>query len=120
MDQSAQVNSGGASGWLFQRVSGVAIVLLILLHFVVLHFGGGGEVNYNRVVARLSTPFWKVIDLTFLTLALTHGLYGLWLIAGDYLNRSWMRIMVFFILSIGGIVLFALGAITIIPFAAKF
>ncbi len=41
MDQSAQVNSGGASGWLFQRVSGIALVLLILLHFLVLHFTGG-------------------------------------------------------------------------------
>ncbi len=120
MDQSAQVNSGGASGWLFQRVSGIALVLLILLHFVVIHFTGGGEVSYSRVVTRLSLPFWKVIDLSFLTLALAHGLYGLWLIAGDYLNRGWMRIVVFFVLSIGGIVLFTLGAITIIPFAAKF
>jgi succinate dehydrogenase / fumarate reductase membrane anchor subunit len=116
MSQGSVIKSGESFWWLFQRISGLSLVLLLLLHFIILHFTGGGEITYARVSARLNDPLWKVFDLTFLFFALSHGLYGLWIITGDYIRWDWLRVLVFFGLVLLAVVLFAFAAITLVPF----
>lgn len=84
---------GGQFIWFFHRVSGFALVLLIILHFAYVHFttdSSDGLVTFNDVMNRLSHPFFKVIDLSFLILALSHGLMGVMLSIQDYIrSRGW-------------------------------
>jgi succinate dehydrogenase / fumarate reductase membrane anchor subunit len=84
---------GGQFIWFFHRVSGFALVLLIILHFAYVHFttdASDGLVTFNDVMNRLSHPFFKVIDLSFLILALAHGLMGVMLSIQDYIrSRGW-------------------------------
>ncbi len=116
MSQGNVIKSEQSLWWLFQRISGLSLVLLLLLHFIILHFTGGGEMTYERISARLNDPLWKVFDLAFLFFALSHGLYGLWIITGDYIRWDWLRVLVFFGLVLLAVVLFAFAAITLIPF----
>jgi len=89
---------GGQFIWFFHRVSGFALVLLIILHFAYVHFttdAGDGLVTFNDVMNRLSHPFFKVIDLSFLILALAHGLMGVMLTIQDYIrSRGWRLVAV--------------------------
>ena len=55
-------------------------------------------------------------DLAFVFFALTHGLYGLWIVTGDYIKWDWARMVIFFGLLLLAVVLFGFAAITLIPF----
>ena len=41
----------GAWRWLLQRISGIALLVLLLTHFGVTHYFPGGDVTYQNVVA---------------------------------------------------------------------
>ncbi len=111
--------SGGFYAWLFQRITGVILLVLLLVHFWVTHGLPKPEgVTYERIAPRLATPTWKVIDMVFLVCALYHGLNGVWMVVQDYVDSElWQGIIFFLLVTVGGI-LFFLGAITVIPFKA--
>lgn len=112
------VRSGGAGGWLFQRISGVVLAVVLVVHFFVQHFSAGAAkgINYASVAARLSQPWYKAFAMLFLAFALWHGMYGLWLVIEDYVHTSWKRMLLYGLLWTAGIVALGLGAITVIPF----
>ncbi len=58
--------------WVFMRVSGVLLVLLVLSHFAIMHVLGGGlsRVDFAFVSGRWANPFWRVYDFAMLTLAM--------------------------------------------------
>ena len=62
--------------WVFMRVSGVALVLLILLHLTIMLVldRGIARVDFAFVSGRWSNPFWRVYDFAMLLLALLHEL----------------------------------------------
>ena len=80
--------------WVFMRVSGVLLVLLVLGHFAIMHVFGGGisRVNFAFVSGRWSNPFWRVYDFAMLTLALLHGGNGLRVIIDDYARSGASRL----------------------------
>jgi succinate dehydrogenase / fumarate reductase membrane anchor subunit len=74
--------------WVLQRVTGALLLVLLIAHFWVEHFASenllGGQLNYQAIEARIRMPAWQAIDLTFLAVALYHGLNGLRNILLDY------------------------------------
>lgn len=81
--------------WVFMRVSGVLLVLLVLAHFAIMHVLGGGldRVNFAFVSGRWANPFWRVYDAAMLTLALLHGGNGLRVIIDDYARSAYRRLV---------------------------
>jgi succinate dehydrogenase / fumarate reductase, membrane anchor subunit len=81
--------------WVFMRVSGVLLVLLVLAHFAIMHVidGGISRVNFAFVSGRWSNPFWRVYDFAMLTLALLHGGNGLRVIIDDYARGGARRLV---------------------------
>lgn len=106
----------GSYGWLFQRVSGVILFVLLVVHFVLMHYMGGEKKLYADVLRRLSNPYWKTFDLVFLMLGLYHGWYGVWGIVGDYVRSDSRRIMALILIVTAALMLFSLGAVTILTF----
>lgn len=114
------VRSGGALMWLFQRVTGVFLAVVLFAHVWLLHYLIQGELNFAAVADRLATPLWKTIDISFLVVALFHGLYGLWIVLDDYLHRGWVRIVIYSAISIVALAALTLGVLTILPFKGGF
>lgn len=80
--------SRNAIDWYVQRVTGAMLLILLAAHFWVEHFMSApvrrGDLTYAVIVSRLSNPVWRAIDISFLLIALYHGLNGLRGIILDY------------------------------------
>lgn len=109
----------GAGRWLIQRISGIALLVLLLTHFGITHYFPGGDVTYQKVALRLSQPFWKFFNLTFLVLCLFHGLNGAWTLLEDYVEKGWLRGTLFGVILMAGLSLLVLGTLTIVAFQLK-
>ena len=72
-------------GWLFMRVSGVLLVVLVIGHlFVNLMLGEGiKQIDFGFVANKWASPFWQVYDLLMLWLAMNHGANGLRTVIND-------------------------------------
>jgi succinate dehydrogenase / fumarate reductase membrane anchor subunit len=108
----------GSWGWLFQRVSGVILFVLVIVHFVLMHYMGGEKKLYADVLRRLSNPYWKTFDIIFLSLGLYHGWYGVWGIMEDYVKKDAVRIVGLVLIVTAALALFALGFVTVVSFHA--
>jgi succinate dehydrogenase hydrophobic membrane anchor protein len=103
----------GAFDWYFQRISGVGLLLTLFLHFLVLHYVTEGPLTYAKVMARLSSPTWKAIDISFLVFAIYHAMNGFKLIIDDYVHTTGLRALLIGALWITAIVFLGIGLLTI-------
>jgi len=111
------IRSGGAFGWFFQRITGAVLLITLLVHFWVLHFhptGEFGEITYDIVMQRLSSPLWKTLDLIFLVFGLYHGMNGVILVVNDYLRNSTVRVVLIGLLWVAAIWFLIIGSMTIL------
>jgi succinate dehydrogenase / fumarate reductase membrane anchor subunit len=80
-------------GWIYMRVSGVLLVVLIFGHlFYNLIFPGKVSIlDWGFVAGKLSDPFWLYWDLALLWLALIHGSNGMRTLINDYADNRMLR-----------------------------
>ena len=80
-------------GWLFMRVSGPLLIVLIFTHLVVNLVLGDGikAIDFAFVAGKWADPFWQVWDLAMLWLALIHGTNGMRTIVNDYAGQVKVR-----------------------------
>lgn len=113
---------GEASGfdmfsWYFFRVSGLALVLLAILHVVLMHVVNTvDDIDYKFVADRWGSPFWRVYDFLLLALALLHGVNGARLSIDDYIRQSGWRVAAHTTLWIIALVFLVIGGIAIVTF----
>jgi succinate dehydrogenase / fumarate reductase membrane anchor subunit len=105
-------------GWLFMRVSGLLLVVLVLGHLWVNLVTGEGinQVSFAFVAGKWSSPFWQTWDLLMLWLAQLHGANGLRTIINDYAERDQTRFWLKVILLTASVVVIVLGTLTILTF----
>lgn len=66
-----------ASGWLWQVITGIALILLLGLHFIANHFiARGGLRDFADVVSYLRNPLILVLEVLFLLTVTAHALLG--------------------------------------------
>jgi succinate dehydrogenase / fumarate reductase, membrane anchor subunit len=106
--------------WLYMRVSGLLLVLMVLTHFGIMHlYYGVAHIDFNVVAARYGTPFWRIYDLVLVLLAVTHGMNGAKMLIDDYIHpRSWRTAVLCLVWAIGFIFL-VMGGFTILTFRVK-
>ncbi|RMG57938.1 MAG: succinate dehydrogenase [Deltaproteobacteria bacterium] len=122
MRYKGSLRSGGAFGWFYQRLSGLVLIVLLLVHWGIMHHGPktADGIEYLDVATRLATPFWKTFDLLFLVLGIFHGMNGLLMIVRDYVRVPWQRGALYSIVVLLGLVFLILGALTVISFQVKY
>jgi succinate dehydrogenase / fumarate reductase, membrane anchor subunit len=79
--------NGRVIHWYLQRITGAALLLLLVLHFWVEHYAADvrhGGLSFEIVQKRMSNPIMQAVDISFLLIALYHGLNGLRNIILDY------------------------------------
>ncbi|WP_167143649.1 succinate dehydrogenase hydrophobic membrane anchor subunit [Canibacter zhoujuaniae] len=76
-------------GWIYMRVSGVILVVLIFGHlFYNLVLGDGIKaVDFGFVGGKFANPVWQWWDVAMLWLAIIHGSNGMRTIVNDYVNK---------------------------------
>jgi succinate dehydrogenase / fumarate reductase membrane anchor subunit len=103
--------------WYFLRISGLALVLLAVLHVVIMHvINTVDEIDHQFVVDRWSSPFWQFYDFLLLVLALLHGVNGARICIEDYVRRPGWRVAAYSALSVLTLAFLALGALAIVTF----
>ena len=80
-------------GWLFMRISGPLLIVLIFTHLIVNLVLGDGikAINFAFVAGKWADPFWQYWDLAMLWLAMIHGTNGMRTIVNDYTDRVVVR-----------------------------
>ena len=103
--------------WLYMRVSGLLLILMVLTHFGIMHlYYGVAHIDFSVVAARYATPFWRIYDLVLVLLAVTHGMNGAKMIIDDYVHpRGWRTAVRSLVWAIGFIFL-VMGGFTILTF----
>lgn len=118
------LRSKGSSGsfemltWLFMRLSGVLLVVLIFVHlFSNLMVGDGiNGIDFGFVAGKWADPFWQFWDLALLWLAMLHGTNGVRTIINDYAERDGVRFWLKMILYVATVVIIVLGTLVIFTF----
>ncbi len=105
-------------GWIYMRVSGVILVVLIFGHLFVNLVAGEGvnAIDFAFVAGKLADPFWIVWDTLLLWLALIHGSNGIRTIINDYANNAIVRRILLGAVLVSTIVLLTLGTLVIYTF----
>ena len=123
--EAPRTRATGAAGrntelwiWLFQRISGLVLVVLVLGHVMIMLTLDGGvqRINFGFVAGRWSSPFWQTWDLAQLWLAQLHGAVGLRVIIGDYATRDQTRFWLKMLLYVATTFTILLGTLVILTF----
>ncbi|MDX2341151.1 succinate dehydrogenase hydrophobic membrane anchor subunit [Micrococcus sp. M4NT] len=106
--------------WLFMRVSGVILVVLLFTHlFTNLMVGDGiSGIDFGFVAGKWAHPLWQFWDLALLWLAMLHGANGMRTIINDYAERDRVRFWLSLILYIATAAIIILGTLVIFTFDA--
>ncbi|GAA1145064.1 succinate dehydrogenase hydrophobic membrane anchor subunit [Nesterenkonia lutea] len=115
---SGSSSSFEMAGWVFMRVSGAALVLLIFVHLFVNLLVGEGihQVDFGFVAGKWANPVWQFWDLTMLWLAMLHGGNGMRTIINDYAEKDSTRMWLKSILCLSVVVIIVLGTMVIFTF----
>jgi succinate dehydrogenase / fumarate reductase membrane anchor subunit len=116
--------NGGTRGnfemiaWLFMRLSGVVLVVLIFGHLFVNLLVGEGihAIDFGFVAGKWADPFWQFWDLTMLWLAMLHGTNGVRTIINDYAEKTSTRRWLKTVLYSATVVIIVLGTLVIFTF----
>lgn len=105
-------------GWVYMRVSGVLLVVLVFGHlFSNLMVGDGiSAIDFGFVGGKLANPFWQVWDTLLLWLALIHGANGMRTIVNDYVSREGLARGLKAALFLSAALLIVLGTLVIYTF----
>lgn len=104
--------------WLFMRISGVLLVILVFGHlFVNLWLDEGVKgIDFAFVAGKWASPFWQVWDLLMLWLGLIHGGNGVRTIINDYARGSTLRLVLKGLLYFAVVLTIVLGTLVVFTF----
>ncbi|MGD3106780.1 MULTISPECIES: succinate dehydrogenase hydrophobic membrane anchor subunit [unclassified Streptomyces] len=105
-------------GWLFMRLSGIVLVVLVLGHLLIqlVLDGGVSKIGFAFVAGRWASPFWQAWDLCMLWLAMLHGANGLRTVINDYAQRDTTRFWLKMLLYTATVFTVLLGTLVIFTF----
>jgi succinate dehydrogenase / fumarate reductase, membrane anchor subunit len=104
--------------WVFMRLSGVLLLVLVFGHlFVNLMVGDGiHAIDFAFVAGKWSSPFWQTWDLLMLWLAELHGYNGVRTIINDYTEKQRTRWILKTLLVTSLVLVMVLGTLVIFTF----
>jgi succinate dehydrogenase / fumarate reductase membrane anchor subunit len=104
--------------WVFMRLSGLALIVLVLGHLLIMNVLDDGvqRINFAFVAGRWSSPFWRTWDLLMLWLAELHGTNGLRTVFNDYAERAQTRFWLKMLLYSSAVLVITLGTLVIFTF----
>jgi succinate dehydrogenase / fumarate reductase membrane anchor subunit len=109
--------SGGfeLAAWYYMRLSGVALFVLALLHFSVMHFIFDPSTEKSGWIfsERWNNVLLRSFDWLFLLVVLSHAFLGIRTVTMDYLHGG-RRTLALMTLYLAGIVVFVMGTTVVL------
>ena len=105
--------------WYFMRLSGLALVFLVLGHMMIMHVLvelSGSEIDFAFVQSRWGSPFWRIYDFLLLVLAFVHGANGARVVIADYVSHRTARSLIVGFLLVVSAIWLVLGMAIIVLF----
>jgi succinate dehydrogenase / fumarate reductase membrane anchor subunit len=101
--------------WYLMRVTGVALFVLALAHFSILHFVYDPAQQTAEFIAsqRWNQLFWRAMDWALLMLVLFHSFLGMRTVLQDYLRAPRARLVVLSSFYLLALALFVIGTIVV-------
>ncbi|ACU40264.1 succinate dehydrogenase hydrophobic membrane anchor subunit [Actinosynnema pretiosum subsp. pretiosum] len=115
---AARRNNFELYSWLFMRLSGVALLVLVLGHLFIMNILDGGvhRINFGFVAGRWASPFWQIWDLAMLWLAQIHGGNGLRTVINDYARKDATRFWLKMLLYVSMVLIIVTGTYVVFTF----
>jgi len=104
--------------WIFMRVSGVLLLVLIFTHlFTNLMVGDGiSRVDFAFVAGKWASPLWQVWDVAMLWLGMLHGFNGMRLLINDYAHSKRLNRIFHAVLGLATVAILVLGTLVLTTF----
>lgn len=109
---------GSLWAWILQRITAVLLVVLVAIHFGIMHFiDPTAVITFGDSQMRLQSALYMVVDVGLLVLGLYHGLNGIRNIVLDYWPKSGR--VATWILTVIGIAAVGYGSMALAAFMAQ-
>jgi succinate dehydrogenase / fumarate reductase membrane anchor subunit len=97
--------------WYLMRITGLALFVLALAHFSILHFiWDPADQNAEFIrEQRWNQLFWRGFDWLLLMMVLFHGFMGVRTVISDYVHGLTLRAVLMSALFVSGALLFVIG-----------
>ncbi len=104
--------------WYLMRLTGLALFVLSLSHFLILHvlYDPKDQTAVFIANVRWSSLFWRANDWLFVIVVIVHSMLGMRIVVGDYVKGR-ARTALMSLIYLLGLVLFAFGSIVIFTLA---
>ena len=107
---------GGSKAWMLQRITGIALVVLTVGHYILMHYNPVSGHDYGATAERLSMPIFKGLYLAFITIGMYHGVQGIWNIVRDFKLKAKWSYTIFGLIVIVAVIFVGIGWNTMLTF----
>ena len=102
----------GAYAYLFNRLTGIGLVLYLYFHLAVLSLLARGEASWNGFLAGAQGPFFTALDVLVLVGVLFHSLNGIRLaVTGVGVAVRWQRQLLLGLAALGVVLFLVAGLV---------
>lgn len=78
--------------WYFTRISGLILIFMAVFHLLYMHFFVTvDKIDFNFIIDRWRSPFWRLWDFFLLVFGFTHGMNGVRVVFSDYILPGTLR-----------------------------
>jgi succinate dehydrogenase / fumarate reductase membrane anchor subunit len=101
---------------MMQRLSGLALIILTIGHFLMVHYEPNAGHTWDATVARLTNPMFVGLYTAFLLLGMYHGMQGMWNIIRDFKLKPAISLTLYGILVVMALIFLGIGLNTLFTF----
>ncbi len=87
----------GNFAWLLHRLTGVALTVYLLPHFISIASARRGPEVFNAILATYTAPIYKIAEFILIMAVAFHTFNGLRVIAVDFFNLSSRQKLLFWV-----------------------
>jgi succinate dehydrogenase / fumarate reductase, membrane anchor subunit len=106
----------GAPSWMLQRITGIALVILTIGHYIWMHYNPASGHDFMHTAARLKQPVFVGMYILFITIGMYHGIQGVWNIISDFKLRKSITWTLYGIMVTLAIIFVGIGINTVLTF----
>ena len=107
--------NAGTLAWLLHRVTGVALALYLIPHFVYVNAARGGAAAFDRELAGLATPLFAVAEWLLIAAVAFHAFNGVRIIAVDCIDLAPQHKRLFWLVLLACTAVFLAASVLFVP-----